>query len=198
MTAPAAFWSVPSFRVLFHHRRSETTADVLTDGTPVARLAKAGPPISAQPFHLTVAGAPAGIIGGLIAYGPDGAPLGRVQSRGDGLGRRQWSVEQPGLDTLVAKAVGVSGLRYRWPQSIVLASSPANTILPFAFHFKNAGSAGFTVRRRTGVRGEFEVDIHDERADRRVVLAAVLGLARDESNDIRSEIADITGNPFRL
>jgi hypothetical protein len=197
MTAPAAFWSAPSFRVLFHYSRSETTADVLTDGKPVARLTKAGPPASAQPFHLTVADAPAGIIGGPIAYGPDGTQLGRVHSRGGGLGKRRWSVEQPGLGTLTAKAVGVSGLRYRWPQSIVLASSPANSVLPFAFHFKDAGSTGFTIRRRAGVRAEFDVDIHDERVDRRVVLAAVLGLARDESNDLRSEIADITGNPFR-
>lgn len=194
MTAP--FWSVPSFRVLFHYGRSEVAVDVVASGTPVARLVKAGAPVSAQPFHLTVAGEPAGVIGGPVAYGPDGAQVGRVHSRMGVVGRNRWSVEQPGLGTLTAKAVGLSGLRYRGPQSMLLASGPANAVLPFRFHFAGDGSRGFTVHRRPGVRAEFDVEVHDQRVDRRVVLAAVLELSKHESNDVRAEIADITGNPF--
>jgi hypothetical protein len=143
-----------------------------------------------------VLGVPAGVIGGPVAYGPDGAPLGRVYSRMGVLSRNRWSVEQPGLGMLTAKAVGVSGLRYRGPQSLLLASGPANAVLPFRFHFAGAGSQGFTVHRRAGVRAEFDVDVSDPRVDRRLVLAAVFQLSQHESNDVRSEIADITGNPF--
>lgn len=191
-----SLWSASSFRVSFRYGRQETGVDVVAGGTLVARLVKVGRPDSAQPYRLTVAGQPAGIIGGPVAYGPDGAPLGRVDSRKQVMRGYRWSVDQPGLGTLTASAVGASGLRYAWPQSMVLASGPANAVLPFRFHFRGGGSDGFTVHRKAGMRAEFDVEVHDPRVDRRLAIAAVLALSRYESNDLRQEIADITGNPF--
>ncbi len=189
------FWSAQSYRLLFHYTRSQTSVDVFADGMQVAQLTKNGPAGSAQPFHLTVAGTQAGIIGGPIAYDQNGNQIGSVHSRG--LGRRQWSTEQPGVGTLTAKPVGASGLRYRWPQSMLLANGPANAVLPFTFHFRSSTSPGFTIKRKPGVKAEFETQIHDQRLDRRLILTATLSLAQTESNDIRAEITDIPGNPFR-
>jgi hypothetical protein len=191
-------WSSPSLQVTTHYGRQETSMDVLVPGVaaPVARLVKAGRADSAKPYRLTVGAELAGLVGGPIAYGADGVQVGRVDSRRQALRGYRWSVDQPGLGTLTAKAVGASGLRYRWPQSMVLAGGPASNVLPFEFRFTGGDSAGFTVRRRAGVRATFEVTVHDPRVDRRLVLAAVVNLSVHESGDVRQEIADITGNPF--
>lgn len=52
------------------------------------------------------------------------------------------------------------------------------------------------MHRKPDIRAEFDVEVHDPRVDRRLVLAAVLALSRYQSNDLRPEIADVTGNPF--
>jgi hypothetical protein len=192
--------AVQEFVVTAAYPWNRVVLTVSAGGTPVARLVKDGHSDSAKPYRIF--GGPGldrldGLLGGPVAYGPDGTALGRVDSSSRLLrGGHRWTVEQTGLGTLTGEAVGVSGLRYRWPQSMVLTSGPADSVLPFRLRFTGDGSSRFTVHRPAGVRARFEVEVHDARAGRRVVLAAVAELNRSESGDPRQEISDLVGNPF--
>jgi hypothetical protein len=199
---PTEFQTLTSFTVSPSYGRNETTLDVVAAGqpTPVARLFKASQYDSRQPLQLLVGpqlADPAGYVNGFAAYAADRTKLGTITSRRRPFGTRRWQLEQPGLPALTAKPTGTSALRYRFPFALLLTGTLANSFLPFRYRFHGTDCQGFTVSRRAGIRARFTVTVHDQRVDRRVVLASVVALSHYESNDLRQEGVDLTANPFK-
>jgi hypothetical protein len=194
--------SLASFTVAVSYGRNETALDVRVTGQPepVARLFKASQYDSRFPFQV-LTGPQLSEVGGYVtpfaAFAANRAQLGKVKSRYRPLRAKSWEVEQPGLPVLSARPIGASSLRYRFPFSLLLADTLADSFLPFNFLFQGNESRGFVVSRATGIRARFTVTVHDPRVDRRLVLAAVVGLNRYASSDVRQDVVDLTANPFK-
>jgi hypothetical protein len=192
-----------SFTVAIKYGRSETALDVWSPGeaAPVARLVKDGPYDGRGPFRVLV-GSPltktAGSVSsaGSAAYSSHGDQLGTVASSHGVLRAKRWTVHQPTLPPLIARPIGMSSVRYVFPLSLALSGTLADRFLPFRFSFQGNRSRGFVVRRTAGMRARFAVNIHDDRIDRRLVLATVVALSRWESGDVRQEFIDLTANPL--
>lgn len=198
----AELQSLTSFDVRVSYGRNETTLDVRVSGrpAPVARLFKPSQYDGRAPFQL-LAGPQltelAGYITPFSAFASDRTKLGTVKSRYRVLRPNRWEYDQPGLPTLTARPRGGSSVRYLFPLSLVLTSSIVNNFMPFKFSFQAKEMQGFQIARATGLRARFTVAVYDPRIDRRLVLAAVVGLNQFESSDVRQEVVDLTANPFK-
>jgi hypothetical protein len=204
MTGPDRTTDLPSltsFTITIRYSRAETALDVHTPGhsMPVARVVKNSHYGSRHPFHvLTGPGLDqlAGYVTPFAAYSPDRARIGTVTSRHRVLRPDRWQIDQHNLGALPAHPAGTSRIRYTFPLSLLLAGNITNAILPFTFRFHSPQSPGFTITRKAGLRARFTTTVHDPQIDRRLILAAVVGLNQYESADLRQEAVDLTTNPF--
>jgi uncharacterized protein YxjI len=83
--------------------------------------------------------------------------------------RSTWHLQQPGLPTMTGQERNlVVALLRRFSDSL--------SWLPYHFDFGIGASIGFSVTRKWGLRDRYLIEIHDERLDRRLVIAMAVAL----------------------
>ncbi|WP_163506343.1 hypothetical protein [Fodinicola acaciae] len=132
--------------------------------------------------------------GGHKVFGPRYGLLGTIESHFRNFTYSPWTIEQNDAPLLVSRAVGVSSIRYVFPFILV----PDGVVMPFQMVFSKQGSRAVSVRirRHTGLRARFSVEVNDPAIDRRLVIAATYAICGSDSADIR-EIFHDTVNPLR-
>ena len=98
-----------------------------------------------------------------------GTPIGSFRKDfAKSLLRSTWHVEQPGL--------GIATGTERSMAVAVVRRLVEIAWLPYHFDFLIDGQPGFSVEKKWGLRDRYVVNIHDQRLDRRLVIAMAVGL----------------------
>jgi uncharacterized protein YxjI len=99
-----------------------------------------------------------------------GQPIGLFRkSFGASLLRSTWVVEQPGYGEITGQE------RNAWV-AVLRRFVDALSWLPYHFDFTIAGRPAFSVVRKWGLRDRYEVQIHDDHTDRRLIMAMAVAL----------------------
>ncbi|MFC0552204.1 cytochrome c oxidase VIIc family protein [Planotetraspora thailandica] len=83
--------------------------------------------------------------------------------------RSTWNLQQPGLPTL-------TGQERNLPVALLRRFSDSLSWLPYHFDFGIGASLAFSVTRKWGLRDRYLIEIHDDRLDRRLVIAMAVAL----------------------
>jgi uncharacterized protein YxjI len=83
--------------------------------------------------------------------------------------RSTWHLEQPGLGV-------ATGQERNLTVAIVRRFVESLSWLPYHFDFTFDGQPAFSVVKRWGLRDRYVVDVHDQRLDRRLIIAMAVGL----------------------
>jgi hypothetical protein len=213
---PSRLQSLTSFGATVILRTDRTVLDILPAGAsqPVARMTKVGalrkraayelwtgPQLTSPAGQLSasgamdIAGTPVGIVnlsggkkadvdihplsGGLRSYASDNPT--------------KWRVIQPGLPPLNVRALDRrTRRRHNRAAEVVDTIGLPNPYAfgPQAFGFSGPGCAGFTVTLYAS-KSRMDITVHDQRVDRRLILACLAALTLKCMDNMRGDITDL-------
>jgi hypothetical protein len=207
--------SLTSFGATVTQRPDRTVLDIVPAGAsqPVARMTKLGALRKRAAYELWTGReltAPAGQLSASGALDAAGNSLGVVNLSGGkktdadihplsgGLksyvsdNPTRWRVIQPGLQPLTVRAMDRrTRLRHNRAAEVADTIGLPNLVGgPQTFGFSGPDCAGFTITLYSS-KSRLEVTVHDERVDRRLILACVAALTLICMDNLSGDVADL-------